>query len=260
MTVPWVTSPFERMQPELERGRDPEVRARAAQAPEEVGVLVLARPDEPAVGGDELDGEQAVDRQAELALQAAHPAAEREAGDAGVRDDSDRADEPVWLRRVVELAEQRAAVDPGGAPLGVDLGAAQAREVDHDPAVARGEARDAVTAAPHGDDQLLLAGEPDGRGDVVGARRPDDQAGPAVDHAVPDHPRGVVAGILRAHDFAPESVGQFAEIVHSARETLCRGARSADVRRRPRHESCIARHVRLAASTSRRRAIRSRAR
>ena len=94
------------MEPELERRGDPEVRARAAQAPEELRVLVLARAHLPAVRGDEVDGEQAVDREPEGALQAAEPAAERQPGNAGVRHGADRAGERVLLRRVVELAEE----------------------------------------------------------------------------------------------------------------------------------------------------------
>src|SRR5688500_19474930 len=81
--------PFERMEPELERRHDPEVRAGATQAPEELRVLVLACANDPAVGGRELDGQQIVDRQTELPLQPAHAPSEREAGDTRVRDDAD---------------------------------------------------------------------------------------------------------------------------------------------------------------------------
>ena len=104
----------ERLEPELERRRDPEVPAGAAQAPEELGLLGLGRADEPAVGGDELDGGQVVDREPEVALEAADSPTERQPGDAGVADDAGRADEAVRLRGDVELAEERAAVRPGG--------------------------------------------------------------------------------------------------------------------------------------------------
>ena len=103
----------ERMEPELERGRDPEVPTGAAQAPEELGLLGRGRADEPAVGGDELDGGHVVDREPEVALEATDSPAERQPGDAGVADDPDRADETVCLRGDVELTEERAAVRPG---------------------------------------------------------------------------------------------------------------------------------------------------
>ena len=96
----------ERLEPELERRRDPEVPAGATQAPEELGLVGLGRAHEPAVGRDELDGGQVVDREPEVPLQAADAAAERQPGDARVADDADRADEAVRLRGDVELAEE----------------------------------------------------------------------------------------------------------------------------------------------------------
>ena len=163
--------PRERVQAEAEGRRDPEVGAGSAEAPEEVGVLLVAGPDMPAVGGDELDREQVVDRETVLALQPPHAAAEREAGDARVGDDADRADEPDRLRLAVELAEERAAVHPRRALGGVDARAVHPRQVDDDPVVAGGEAGDAVTAAADGDRKLLLAREADRGDDIVGARR-----------------------------------------------------------------------------------------
>ena len=55
------------VQAELELGDDPEVAAAAAQRPEQVGVLVVARPGDPAVGGDDLRGDEVVDAQPGLA-------------------------------------------------------------------------------------------------------------------------------------------------------------------------------------------------
>ena len=131
----------ERMQAELERGDDPEVPAGAADAPEELRLLGLARADEAAVGGHELDGAQVVDGEPELPLEPPDPATEGQPGDAGVADDADRADEPVRLRRDVELTEQRAAVDPRGARRRIDGHAAHPRQVDDEAAVAASSAR-----------------------------------------------------------------------------------------------------------------------
>ena len=99
------------MQAELELGDDAEVPAAAAEAPEEIRVLVGARAHELAVGGDDVGREQVVDREAVLALQPADPAAEREPGDAGVRDDSAGRREPERLRLVVELAPEHAGLN-----------------------------------------------------------------------------------------------------------------------------------------------------
>ena len=72
----------DRVQPELERRRDAEVAAAAAQAPEQLGVLVLAGVHELAVGGDDVGADQVVAGQADLAHEPADAAAEREPGDA----------------------------------------------------------------------------------------------------------------------------------------------------------------------------------
>ena len=122
----------ERLKPELERRRDPEVPAGAAHAPEQVRLLGLARAHEPAVGRDELDRGEVVDREAELSLQPADAAAERQPRDAGVADDADRADEPVRLGRDVELAEERAPVRPRGAGSRVHLDPAHRGHVHDD--------------------------------------------------------------------------------------------------------------------------------
>ena len=126
----------ERMEPELERRRDPEVRARAPEAPEQLGVLLLARAHEPAVCRDHVRRQQVVDRQAELPLQPAHAAPERQSRDARMGDDTDGTDEPERLRLVVELLEQSTTVCTRCPPLGIDLYAAHPREVDDDPIVA----------------------------------------------------------------------------------------------------------------------------
>jgi len=48
---------------ELELGHDAEVAAAATERPEQVGVAILARPDDLGAGGDDRRREQGVDRQ-----------------------------------------------------------------------------------------------------------------------------------------------------------------------------------------------------
>jgi hypothetical protein len=90
----------------------------AAQAPEELDVLSVARLDELASGGDQVDGEELVDRQSVLSLKPAEAAAERQAGDAGMGDDPARGREPESLALAVELAPKDACLDPRRAPSG----------------------------------------------------------------------------------------------------------------------------------------------
>jgi hypothetical protein len=78
-------------------------------------VLVRRRPQVPAVRGDHLRGQQAVDSQAEAAHQPADAAAEGESAHAGVADHAGRHDQAVPLGGAVDVAEQRPATD-GGPP------------------------------------------------------------------------------------------------------------------------------------------------
>ena len=119
--MPCVIVPSNGLEAERERCRDPEVRACAAQPPEELGVLFFACPHEAAVRGDELDLEEVVDREPVLPLESTHPTAERQSRDARVRDHPDGADESGGLRLLVELGEECAAGDAGGPLFGIHV-------------------------------------------------------------------------------------------------------------------------------------------
>jgi hypothetical protein len=58
--------------------------------------------------------------------------------------------EPVLALEATQAAAESAACDPRPPDLRIDGYLAHAREIDDDPAVARREAADAVTAGPHG--------------------------------------------------------------------------------------------------------------
>ena len=146
------------MQVEFESGRDPEVPASTANAPEQIGVFLCAGSDLAAISRHELDRTQVVDGQAELPLQPANATAQGQARDARVADDPHRAGKPVGLCRVVQLAEQRPAVHPRRAPLRIHGGAGQTRDVDDDAIVTGGEPRQAVSATSDCDRQVHLLG------------------------------------------------------------------------------------------------------
>ena len=196
----------DRVEAELERGHDPEVRSGAAEAPEQIGVLLVIGAHDAAVGRHERDREQVVDRQAELPLQPPHAAAEGETRHAGVRDDADRAREVERLRRLVELGQERTTVHARRALRRIDVDAAHPGQVDDDAALAGRVAGDAVPAAAHGQREVLLAREPHGRDDVVGAGWSHDERGPTVDHPVPDDPGSVVRRVPGADNLPREQV------------------------------------------------------
>src|SRR5204862_7817673 len=99
---------------------DAEVAAAAAQAPEQLRVLAGARAHHVPLGGDDVGRTQVVRGQAVLAHQPADAAAERQAGDAGARDEPAGRREPERLRLVVEAGPGDAGLGAGDAPLRVD--------------------------------------------------------------------------------------------------------------------------------------------
>ena len=104
----------------LEPRRDAEVAAAAADGPEQVGMLLVARPHDVAGSGHDLRRTQAVDRHPVLAHQPAEPAAERQPGDAGGGYHAARAGEPVELRLAVVVAPRRPALSDRPARPAID--------------------------------------------------------------------------------------------------------------------------------------------
>jgi hypothetical protein len=198
----------DREEPVLEAGEDSEIPAAAAQAPEQVRMLFLARPDHPPVGQHHLSREQRVCGQAVLARQPAHAAAEGEPGDPGVADHAGRGGQPVRLRRRVELGEEHAGLRPDGPPGRVDLDRLHGRQVDHQSAIAGGVAADAVPAAPHRERQPRSAGELERRDHIGGAGAAEDRRRPPVDYAVPEPAGRVVGGLARPQDLAAQRRAQ----------------------------------------------------
>ncbi len=190
----------ERLEPELECRRDPEVPPGATQAPEELRLLGLGGTHEAAVGSDELDGDEVVDRQPEVALEAADSPAEGQPGDARVADDADRADEAVRLRGDVELPKEGAAVRAGDPILRVDLDAAHVREADDEATVAAGQPGCRVAPGLDRDLEVVLARERDCRRDLLSVSRASDDRGSPVVDGVPQSACIVVAGVLGRDD------------------------------------------------------------
>src|SRR5262245_19304025 len=109
------------MEAELERGDHAEIAAAAPQRPEQIGVLVLGRPQQLALGRYDVYSEQVVDREALLSHQPADATAEGEPGDSGMAHDSAGGGEAVRLCLVVDVAPQRTTLHPGPAAGGIDL-------------------------------------------------------------------------------------------------------------------------------------------
>lgn len=123
------------MEAELELGDDPEVPAAAAQPPEQVRVLRLARVQDLAVGGHDLEAGHVVAGQAELPGKPAHSPAEGQAADTGVETlPAVVASLDGWAAR--SKAPSSAPLHQGPAPARVDPDSAHQGQVNHQ-AVAR---------------------------------------------------------------------------------------------------------------------------
>jgi hypothetical protein len=188
-----------RDQLELDRDDRGEAPATAAQRPEELGVLVAAGAHEPAVGGDDLGGEQPVAGEAVAAAEPAQPAAERVADDADVGRGARERGQPGLGRGPRDVHPLRAGLDARHAVRLVDLDAAHLMRLDEDGVVERAERRGVVARRLHRDPQPVAAGEVHEHLDVGRAARDRDERGALVDGEVP-RLAGVVPRLFTGQD------------------------------------------------------------
>ncbi len=197
------------MQLVLEGRDDAEVAAASSDGPEQVRVLLGAGPQQTSVSGHDVGGYEVVAREPVAAVQPPQPAAEREPRDPSHRDDSEGRGQPERLGRAVELAQGEPGFGPRRPRLGIDLDGFHPGQVDHESAVVRGVACDAVTAPAHCEREVVPTCECDGANHVGRIDRPDHGQGPTVDHAVEQRAGRVVAAVTREDDFTPQtSLGQ----------------------------------------------------
>jgi len=192
------------VEPVLERGDHAKVAASAPDPREAVLVLLLAGRQQPPVRGDHVGREEVVAGEAVLAVEPAETAPEREAGYTGHRDDPEGGRQPEHLRLVVELAQCEPGLGLGGTSGRVDADALHGREVEHQAPVAYRLARDAVSTASDGEQQILSPCEVHAAEHVGHARAADDQGRATVHHAVEYRPSGVVAVVPGAYQLAPD--------------------------------------------------------
>ena len=161
------------------------------------------------VGVDELDGEQVVGGEAVLGHQPAEAAAEREAGDAGRGDRAAGDGEAVLARRGVELRPGHAALRPHGARLRRRraMPFISARSIITAPSAT---ARPATLWPPPRTQMSSPAARAKRTPAATSAalRQRTISAGRAVDEAVVDAARRVVAGVVRAQDAPRDASGE----------------------------------------------------
>jgi hypothetical protein len=180
------------MRVKLERRHDTEVPAAATQCPEQIGILRLVGRDDASVRQDDVGGQQVVDRQPVFAGEVTDAAAERQAADAGRRDEPARHRQPEGVRGMVDIAPWRAAFDAHGAFSGIDVDTSHLREVDDQAIVAGTEPCPVVSAAANRGQQIVGPRIVDCSDHVRHVDASDDERGTLVDHPVVDQPRRLV--------------------------------------------------------------------
>src|SRR6516225_7144919 len=201
----------QQMKPELERGDDAEIAPASAQRPEEIRVLLLARPHQLSVSGDDVGRDEVVDREPELPGGPAEAAAERKAGDAGRRVDARWRCKTELLRLLVKIRQRRAGLNTGGARGRIDMDRLHQREVDQEPALADSVSGDVMAAAPHREQKLSVPSKLDRFDDVGSTHAARHDGRTAVDHRVPDGASGLVSVLTWQGEIAAHLVPQAPE-------------------------------------------------
>jgi hypothetical protein len=104
------------VEPVFDRGHDTEISATAAQAPVKIGVLLVVRPQEPCVGGHDIEGGGIIAGEPEAPTQSAEPAAERETRGTRVRDGSRGGGQLEGGAFMVELPKERPRLEMDSGP------------------------------------------------------------------------------------------------------------------------------------------------
>ena len=138
---------------------------------------------EPAVGGNHIGGYQVVAAKAVFAGQPSDAAPESQSADTGIVVGAAGGGEAEGLGLMVECAPLGPSLGPDSPLCRVDTNSGHFGKVDHQPIVAHAVAGEVVTAASHGNQDIVVAGEIDR---IDNVRRPaalGNKSRPLVDHS-----------------------------------------------------------------------------
>jgi len=193
---------------ELESGDRPEVAPAAADRPEQVGLVLGVRPHQPALGGDDVRGEDAVRREPVLAQHPAQAAAERVADHADVRRCASQEGEAVDGCCCGEVVGEHSRFHARAASRGVHLDRPHALRPEEQDTVAPPDRSRVVAPALEGDPEAVLCRERDGCCHVLRRLREDDRSRLLVDGQVPALPGDVPPLVAGDGDPARQPEGE----------------------------------------------------
>jgi hypothetical protein len=221
----------DREQLELDRRHRRDVPASATERPEELRLRVPVRPDEAAVGGDDIGRDDRVAGQPERPDHPAEAAPERVAEHADVRGRAGEIRETVLARRDGQRPRERTGLDMCAMPPRVDRDPVHALGLEEQRVAAPVDRARVVAAGVERDPQAALGGKADGGDHVARGLRVHDGDGPLVGREVPRLPRGLPRLVARQDDVADEPVIESTEF-HGRPPVGRRGQGSRHRRRR----------------------------
>jgi hypothetical protein len=154
------------MEPVAQARHDTEVAAAASKRPEQITVPLTVHVQSVSPGGDELDREQVVDRQAVLSDEPADPSAQREPCDANRPGVAEPGCQSVTRGLDGVLPGGKAGLRPSALTNRVDVQATHVSQVEHEPAVAGAMTGETVGAASNRQLEVVPARERNGEGDI----------------------------------------------------------------------------------------------
>ena len=221
--------PVKRVQLVLERCRDAEVAATAADRPEEIGIHLGAGFQQLSVGGDDVHRRELIAGQPEAARQAPESTAQRQATGARMGDRAGRGDEAEGQGLAIEIAEERPAPGACQSTRRIHAYGAHRRQVDHEAVVTARLSRQAVGASAHGDEQVVRTRKANGPHDVGGSSAAGDERRAFVKNGVEDLARVVVTGRIRQVQLTPQARAEVLHIGGAQHELLAVAGDSGDV-------------------------------
>ena len=133
------------------------------------------------------------------------------------------------LRLVVEFAPCDARLGAGGVAFRIDTDAFHGRQVDHQPAVAEGTARDVVTAATNRYQNVIGSSEIDRIDNVGDTGAAGDEDGSFVDHRIKTCACLVVSVVARTQQVTTQSRTEFLDHRCVERTAVSRCGHNFDV-------------------------------
>jgi hypothetical protein len=221
------------MKTELERGDDAEVAAAPPNAPEEVGIVTCARPQDLTVCGDNFGRKEVVAGQPQFAAELAEAAAEGQSRNPGVAVHAHGRRETESLGRSVEFAQRRARCGASDPSFRIDLDGLHVREVNDQTIFADRRARDVVPTAANRDGEIAHPGEGESAAHVGGSPAIGDDSGPFVYRPVPHSPCAIVVLALRGDDPTAEILPQLRSVEPGCRLEQSGSRHAVRIRRRP---------------------------